>query len=100
MASNVTHTFDRTPAIYAPGEKIRLTVTVLLHDPEPVTGIVTTTTVITLPDGTRSQPVVVTSNYTVDGLPGTATTTVTDSEMRTWKLIDDGGAVSLWETTA
>ncbi len=96
----VAHSYDRTPVIYAPGETIRLTVSAAVDDPPARVGTVTTTTVITLPDGTMSEPVVQTSQYTVDGKPGIARTDLVDSDNRRWKQASDSGSVSVWEATA
>lgn len=100
MAS-AKHILDRTPPVYAPGEKIRLTVEVTVDDPPPVAGTVQTTTVITLPDGSKADPIVTESTYTVDEAPGTATTAVTkDTVGRGWNLVSTSGNNSTWEATA
>lgn len=96
MPTNVTHSFDREPAVYAPGEVIRLTVAVEVDDPAPVTGTVVTETVVILPDGTRSEPVTHEAEYMVDEHPGVATTeVVADTANRTWtrSASQDNGAV-------
>ena len=95
------HAFDRTPPVFAPGEKIRLSVVVEVDDPAPVEGTVQTTTIITLPDGTKAEPVITESTYTVDEAPGTATTAVTrDSTGRGWNLVSTTGNNTVWEATA
>lgn len=101
MSTAVTHLFDHEPAVYAPGETIMLTVMVAPHDPDPVQGTVRTTTVIMLPDGTESDPVVVESPYTVDAKPGTARTQVlNDSTGRSWTKVSDTGNDSTFRTVA
>ena len=95
------HVYDRTPPVFAPGEKIRMEVVVAVDDPAPVEGTVQTTTIITLPDGTKAEPVITESTYTVDEAPGTATTAVTrDSAGRGWNLVSTAGNNTVWEATA
>lgn len=101
MSTTVQHGFDHTPSVYAPGETILLTVSVTPDDPAPVMGKVTTTTIVTLPDGTTSDPIVTESAYVVDAAPGLATTTVTsDTTGRTWVRVSDTGTVAVFRTVA
>lgn len=101
MPTNVTHTYDREPAVYAPGELIRLTVDVEVDDPSPQAGRVVTQTVVILPDGTTSEPVITDSQYVVDGQPGTATTEIfSDSTGRTWTRGTPNGNSTVFTTVA
>jgi len=103
MLTTVSHSYDRTPPVYAPGEEITLTVTIAPRDPDEVRGMIRTTTVVFMPDGSTSDPVVTESEYVVDAPADRVVTGAPeDSAGRAWTMlsVNQDNTEYIWKTVA